>query len=501
MKRLFVVYPFLFAIFPILFIYSNNVKEVSFHQIIFPSLLILLLVFILQLSLTIIFPDKQKKGLIILLFLLFFFSYGTFFNIFEDFTLAGLTVGRHSYLFPAWILIFLFGLFLISTIRRNLDKMTAYLNTVAIILLALIVFNVGMYELKSMDLSSKNKMELLVQKYSSQKRMETEKLPNIFYIILDGYGSSSTLKEEYSYDNSKFEEFLKQNGFYIASKSHSNYAETMLSLASSLNMEHISKLKGAVDVPLLYQMIQENRVMRILKAIGYTTIDISSNIGKLQHVRAANLNITPGNFLADEFHATLIEISMLKAFKKQLNFVYFYREKILGTFSELGKIQLKIDQPFFAFVHILPPHPPYVFGPNSEPIFGSLKLDDWGTMWEQKERYRDQVIFVNDMMMKVVHEILSESKCDPIIIIQGDHGPQLANKNKIKARMQIFNAIRLPKKDKNIFYDSITPVNTFRLIFNSYFDTGFELLEDKSYFTDYKYPYKFWDVTDSINGN
>jgi len=66
--------------------------------------------------------------------------------------------------------------------------------------------------------------------------------------------------------------------------------------------------------------------------------------------------------------------------------------------------------------------------------------------------------------------------------------------------MQIFNAIRLPKKDKNIFYDSITPVNTFRLIFNYYFDTDFELLEDKSYFTDYKLPYKFWDVTDSING-
>jgi hypothetical protein len=269
--------------------------------------------------------------------------------------------------------------------------------------------------------STNNAFKLNKIKYIQNEYLKKEDLPNIYYIILDGYGSSKTLKEEYDYDNFEFEDFLKQNGFYIAEDSRSNYAETMLSFASALNMEHINKLGKTVRFPMLYNMIQENNVMRFLKSIGYTTIDISSNIGKLQHVRAANFNITPGSFLADEFHSTIIEITMLKALKKKLNLVYFYREKILNTFKDLSEIHLKFQSPFFVFVHILPPHPPYVFGPNAEPIYGSLNLKDWGEMWQQKELYRDQVIFVNGMLKKILHKILFESKSDPIIIIQGDH--------------------------------------------------------------------------------
>ena len=50
-----------------------------------------------------------------------------------------------------------------------------------------------------------------------------------------------------------------------------------------------------------------------------------------------------------------------------------------------------------------------------------------------------------------------------------------------------------------LLYDSISPVNTFRLVFNYYFDTNYELLNDLSYYiTGYKEPYKFTDVTDRV---
>jgi hypothetical protein len=103
------------------------------------------------------------------------------------------------------------------------------------------------------------------------------------------------------------------------------------------------------------------------------------------------------------------------------------------------------------------------------------------------------------MLKKILHKILFESKSDPIIIIQGDHWPLLKNKNKIMNRMHIFNAIHLTKNKKNFFYNSVTPVNTFRLIFNNYFNTKFMLLEDRSYYTEYKVPYNFVDVTDLVS--
>ena len=61
--------------------------------------------------------------------------------------------------------------------------------------------------------------------------------------------------------------------------------------------------------------------------------------------------------------------------------------------------------------------------------------------------------------------------------------------------MSIFSAYYLPDQNTDLIYDSITPVNSFRLILNTYFNTDYKLLEDKSYFSDYGHPYNFTDVT------
>jgi len=62
--------------------------------------------------------------------------------------------------------------------------------------------------------------------------------------------------------------------------------------------------------------------------------------------------------------------------------------------------------------------------------------------------------------------------------------------------MHILNAYYFPSMpDPPIIK---TPVNTFRVVFNSYFGQNYELLEDKNYFTDYKRFYEFFDVTKKL---
>jgi hypothetical protein len=46
----------------------------------------------------------------------------------------------------------------------------------------------------------------------------------------------------------------------------------------------------------------------------------------------------------------------------------------------------------------------------------------------------------------------------------------------------ILNAYYLPGVDNDVLYDEISPVNTFRLILNEYFDAGLELLPDRTFF-------------------
>jgi len=62
-----------------------------------------------------------------------------------------------------------------------------------------------------------------------------------------------------------------------------------------------------------------------------------------------------------------------------------------------------------------------------------------------------------------------------------------------------FIAIRLPENDSGgEFYETMTPVNIFRTVFNRYFNTTYERLEDRTYYSDYARPYRFTDITDAL---
>jgi hypothetical protein len=62
--------------------------------------------------------------------------------------------------------------------------------------------------------------------------------------------------------------------------------------------------------------------------------------------------------------------------------------------------------------------------------------------------------------------------------------------------MSILNAYYFPDRDYGHLYDSITPVNTFRIILSQYFGADFGLLKDEAFFSTANSPYKFIDVTD-----
>jgi hypothetical protein len=62
--------------------------------------------------------------------------------------------------------------------------------------------------------------------------------------------------------------------------------------------------------------------------------------------------------------------------------------------------------------------------------------------------------------------------------------------------MAILNAYYLPLGGDELLYENISPVNTFRVIFNYYFDEELDLLIDESYFSSYSLPYEFIPVKD-----
>jgi len=167
----------------------------------------------------------------------------------------------------------------------------------------------------------------------------------------------------------------------------------------------------------------------------------------------------------------------------------WYRHRTLFTLQQLEETVPNIPGPKFVFAHLVIPHHPFVFGPNGE----ALDYDKNGVpeFSEYKVKYPDQVTYINKRIEKIVDLILQTSPNPPIIIIQGDHGP--APFDVIERRMKNLNAYYFPDNSDGL-YPTITPVNTFRVIFNKYFKQNYPLLEDKSLFSEYDIPYNYIEV-------
>jgi hypothetical protein len=168
----------------------------------------------------------------------------------------------------------------------------------------------------------------------------------------------------------------------------------------------------------------------------------------------------------------------------------------------------QVDGPKFVFAHVLIPHPPFVVNADGEPLeqeyfYELADASDFpGGTEEYIQRYSGQVTFLGPWIETIVNQLIEDSPTPPIIIIQGDHGPgsQLdwsnPQEHALRERMAILNAYYFPGVDAEALYDTITPVNSFRVLFDEYFGADYDLLPDVSFFSSARRPYQFQIVTE-----
>ena len=76
MKRTIVIHPFLFAIFPIIALFSANVNSVFPEEIVFPLFSVIIVTFLIWIVLGFLLKSRIKSGFIVSFGLVLFFSYG-----------------------------------------------------------------------------------------------------------------------------------------------------------------------------------------------------------------------------------------------------------------------------------------------------------------------------------------------------------------------------------------------------------------------------------------
>ena len=479
MLKKFPIYPFLFAAYPVLALGAYNVFEISVGEIWRPLAVSLALVGVILGITRLLLRDWHRAAVATTIILLLLFSYGQVYSELKSVTLAGIFPFRHRSLGSLWGLLLIAGVVWAWRWLKEPANWTPWLNLVAALLLVFPTYTI-------VAASVQRAVQSARYASASQGSSANPDSPDIYYIILDGYGRQDLLRDKFGYDNSDFINGLKERGFYVPDCSQSNYARTLTSLASSLNMVYVDDLpidpKIGAGPFLKYGAVRlflQERGYRIAAfPTGYQWSEwTDSDVFYESGLSAGVLN---------EFETLFAQTTLLRIpfdlMEHQITSAFRLEEnRRLRTLNALTALTTFPDEDgnLFVFAHIVIPHPPYYFGANGEDVFYAPgQLSDS----EERKAYADQARFISARMLGVIDTISAKSDRLPVIIVQGDHGPPpylVAP----AGRMENLNAYFLPGVDTSkVLYPSITPVNTFRVILDQYFGQNLPLLEDRSYF-------------------
>lgn len=415
-----IFHPILFAIFPVISIYSYNINILPINELIFPLLLTLTLTIASWSALRFILHNNLKASLIVSLFLVIYFLYGHFFNLLNDVSIGYIDIGRHRFLMMIFSAIFIIGTYYLVKTKRLLNNATIITNVISILLIVITLSNIGIEVSNGNyygNIESVNREQYLGMgpaedsqfpnifsnpKNEIKEAIVTENegvvFPDIYYIVLDEYGSQEELKDFFVYDNSEFISFLSKKGFFVVPNSHTNYPTTVQALGANLNMRYPNYLsdevgKDSKNFHILNELLSKNKVMHDLKLKGYKIINLGSLWGPNSGFELADANLCEFKQVnRDSLMRELLHTSILGYLHERWT-EQGMRDLVLCVYSEIPNLHKQYSEPIFVFAHVLLPHPPYIFGPNGESVTPGNSLR--GETWDIKTAHIDQLQFAN----------------------------------------------------------------------------------------------------------
>jgi hypothetical protein len=504
-------HPMLVAAFPVLFLFAQNAaQQVTLAPLWMPLLASLGMGLAAWLLWWGLLRDRYRGALLASWLLALFFSFGHAWNL-----IGGLFPDR-VVMAGLWFALAMTGAALVLLAGRLragrwVRPLGRFLNVAFLLLVAFNGFQVANYA----SVSAAAAAAVVAPRDVTLHR--PGRLPDVYYIILDRYAGSRTLRDVYDFDNEPFLQELEQRGFAVARHAWANYFKTALSLYSSLSMEAIhpdrlGETGPPYDFTSIFAALRGHlAVPSALKSLGYHYLHLGNTWEPTSYNVDADLDLRYQD--SAEFTSALLSTTFLSAFSAQAGSeaeadgeTVDWRELAWDTtqytFDELAASR-EHPGPNFVFAHILLPHPPYVFNAD-----GSFVPAGVSSRRSEKVNYVNQVEYANRAVLGVIDRLLNDPN-DPVIVLQADEGPWPArfshdevHFNWLKAtdaeiaqKFGILNAVHLPKgidPREFGFTDHTSPVNEFRVVFNAVFGANLPMLPDMTYLSpDYARMYDF----------
>ncbi len=513
------IHPILFCLYPIIYLYAQNLVYIEFTQTLRSFAISLALGGVFWLLFGLLLRNWQRSSTLASLIVILFFSFGHAGNAFEKvFAPFGLGLAT-GWLAAAWLVVFLVLSYLILQVNK-LDQITQILNTVGIALLIFPVISILQSGLVNAQTTKAdlNSLEIRRGQKSAEANLELpshSQLPDIYYIVFDGYVRHDVLSEYYNFNNAEFLNDLERRGFYIVSDSRSNYMNTNYSLNTSLNLLYVHEFPRSVFLASKYNL-RTNYLSDFLRQVGYQIVvfdsgsndttaqyaDIFISPDRLETEMEGGINSFEFLLLRSTLGVLLLENQSRHGNTGQANDVFTAsvnreldrrRERIEYAFANLP--DFAADQPpQFLFAHIYLPHIPFLYGPEGEPLRYHEELNLY---WyevppeDYPQVYSDQVEALNAMALEMIDKVLRKASRPVVIVLQSDHGDEFfldyeqPDELGVHVRSAILNTIYFSDREYSQLYPTLTPVNTFRVVLNHWFGTTYPDLPDKVFFHEH----------------
>jgi len=328
-------------------------------------------------------------------------------------------------------------------------------------------------------------------------------LRNVYFVIVDAYGSEDSLRRGVEFDNSAFLSSMIQQGYYVANDAYSPYNLTYLTISAILNGDYIAEDDKPSNYQLFYPVTLKHdeppQVVRQFRDLGYQFYIVGNSWADCEGPHVSCIE-------KDDY---FIPYSIRAFFEATpLNAAFAFDHTIAPAKQDwndaIGRVLSLIEDgrmppsPHFMFVHHLAPHPPYKFMPDCTLRAGyidSMLMDSWDA--DKKPLYVDNLKCTSRRISELAH-LLKQYDPKAIVIVVGDHGPAFTVKwerplerwtpSEVAERSGVLTLARFPARCRERLSPMINSVNLVRLAFACVSGKRPLLLRNKSFITGYKPP-------------
>ncbi|MDB5208834.1 MAG: hypothetical protein JWR72_3909 [Flavisolibacter sp.] len=473
---------FLMPLFFVLHGYINNMQAMQFSEAIGLWLQTVLAISLILLIGLLNFRSLRKASVFAFSIMFFHLFFGPLHDLLKS-LFPSIFLSKYIFILPVLLFSLIALMIYLKKTKRNFNRFSLYLNGLFLLLILL--------ETPNWIIARKHQNQ--VASLPGSSICDTCEKPDIYLIIADEYADSSSLQQIFNFNNQDFQTSLRNRGFYFIKNSKSNYNFTPFAMASLLQMDYLTGIEGhnssMADKNRCYQLINKSSLWHFLQQQGYEISNHSIfNIANIPTAAPQNyILIGKDMILSQTFLSRLdrdLRYHLVLSFKIESEIeriVYFINRcnnLLLGRLlQETAKVSAK---PKFVYTHLTMPHYPYYF--TKEGKLNKIEVLKEGEQ-VRKEEYIGYLQYSNSIFLKTIDTILQNSKKPPIILFMGDHGFREFTDGFEKNAPYYYqnqNAVLLPDKNYNQFYDGISSVNQFRVLLNTSFGQQIPLLKDST---------------------